>query len=120
MSLTVYGFHDRPHEFAVTKVGAPLEECEFLLDFSRPLQKISWLGVTNRWVGVTIALMVPVVHKSEEKGEFVIGVSRGEPYFVDLPNLWREHSGKVRTIKIESIGGLELVAAFGKHFPDNC
>ncbi|MBI4205627.1 MAG: hypothetical protein HY527_11430 [Betaproteobacteria bacterium] len=119
MALTVYGFHDRPHDFAVTKVAAPLEECVFLLDFSRPLQKIRWLGVTNRWLGITVALMVPVVHQGEEKGEFVMGISRGEPYFHDLPKLWREHRGAVRTMKSERVGGLELIAAFGTHFPEN-
>ena len=54
--LTLFGFRDRPHDFAATKVGAAVEECVFILDFARPLERIRWLGVTNRWLGVTVVL----------------------------------------------------------------
>src|SRR5215467_4491273 len=97
--LTLFGFCDRPHDFAATKVGANLEECVFLLDFARPLERIRWLGVTNRWLGVTVALLVPVVHQGQGKSEFVIRVHRGQPYFSGIPKLWRYHSGATRKIR---------------------
>jgi hypothetical protein len=47
VALTLFGFHGRPHDFAVTKADLPLEECVFLLDFSRPLGKHRWFGKYN-------------------------------------------------------------------------
>ena len=44
MALIPYGFSDRPDDFAATKVGAALGECDFLLDFTRPLETIHWFG----------------------------------------------------------------------------
>ena len=44
MALILYGFSDRPDDFAATKVGAALGECDFLLDFTRPLETIHWFG----------------------------------------------------------------------------
>jgi hypothetical protein len=119
MALTLYGFRDRPHDYAATKVGATLDECAFLLDFSRPLERIRWLGVNNRWLGVTVGLLVPVVHHGQDKGEFVIGLHRGQPYFADIPNLWREHRGARRTIRSEPVDGLQLIAEFARHFPED-
>ena len=120
MALTLFGFHDRPHDFAVTKARASLEDCVFLLDFLRPVERIRWLGITNRWLGLTVNLLVPVVHKGQDKGEFVIGLHRGQPYFEDIPKLWRQHYGTTRTIKSEPIDGLEVIADFGRHFPEDC
>ena len=120
MALTLFGFQDRPQDFAVTKAGLPLEECAFLLDFTRPLEKLRWFGVTNRWLGFTTGLFVPVVHQSEEKGEFIVSLQHGHPYFADIPRLWQKHGGTTRTIRSEPVGGLEIVAAFAKHFPDDC
>lgn len=120
MALTLYGFHDRPHDVAATKIGAAIEDCAFLLDFSRPLERVRWLGVKNRWVGLTLGLLVPVVHHGEDKGGYVIGVERGQPYFVDISKLWKEHRGMPRTIKSEKIDGLRVIADFGTHFPEDC
>jgi len=120
MSLTLFAFHDRPHDFAVTKAGAALEDCAFLLDFTRPLERIRWLGITNRWLGIAVGLLVPVVHQGQDKGEFVISVRRGQPYFEDILKLWREHSGARRTIRSEPVDGLDIVADFGRHFPQDC
>lgn len=120
MTLTLFGFHDRPHDFAATKTGAALEDCTFLLDFARPLERMRWLGITNRWLGVTVGLLVPVVHQGEGKGGYVISVRRGQPDFTDIPKLWREHSGTTRTIRSEPVDGLEIVADFGRHFPEDC
>jgi hypothetical protein len=119
MALTLFGFHDRPDDFAVTKAGLPLEECVFLLDFSRPLERLRWLGVANRWLGFTLGLLVPVVHESEEKGGYIISVQRGQPYFADIPKLWRKHRGTRRTLRSQPVGGLDIIAAFARHFPED-
>jgi len=29
MAMTIYGIHNYPHDFAVTKIDAPLAECAF-------------------------------------------------------------------------------------------
>ena len=120
MALTLFGFHDRPHDFAVTKSDAALEDCAFLLDFNRPLERIRWLGIKNRWLGITLGLLVPVVHHGQDKGEYVIGVHRSQPYFEDIPKLWRQHYGSTRAIRSEPADGLDIVANFGRHFPEDC
>lgn len=120
MSLTLYGFHEFPNDFAVTKIDAGLDDCSFLLDFSRPLQRSRWLGIVNRWVGPTISLGVPVVHHAEQEGSFVIYVGRSDPYFRDIQTLWKKHSGTKRRTVGASAGGLEIAADFGRHFPDGC
>jgi NTP pyrophosphatase (non-canonical NTP hydrolase) len=84
MALTLFGFQDRPHDIGVSKTCDAPGECVFLLDFSRPVEKIRWLGIRSRVFGPTVALPVPVVHLGEKAGTFVFGVSRGEPYFADL------------------------------------
>jgi len=40
MALRLFGFQGHPHDFAATKAGLPLEDCVFLLDFSRPLGRL--------------------------------------------------------------------------------
>jgi len=119
MSLTLFGFHDRPHDFAATKTGATLEECVFLLDFMRPLEWIRWFGVRNRWAGITVVLLVPVVHLGEVEGEFVISINRGEPYFEAIPKLWNRHYGIARTTRPKPVDPLEIVADFGRHFTED-
>ena len=120
MSLTIYGIQNYPHDFLVTNVGAPLEQCAFLLHFGRKLERVRWLFGRNKWIGFTVGLLVPVVHLSERKGGFVIGVSRGEPYFTDILKLWKQHSGTSSSRTITEADGLEVVADFGRHFPNDC
>src|SRR4051812_8261571 len=105
MALTIFGFRDRPHDFAVTKAGAELGDCAFVLDFSRPLKRIRWLGVTNRWVGITVSLSVPVIHQGEDRGGYVVSLHRSEPYFADIPKLWRDHYGTRRSIRTDPADG---------------
>ena len=120
MSLTVYGIHSYPHDFAVTKIDAPLDQCAFLLDFGRKLERRRWLFRRNKWIGITVGLLVPVVHLGEHDGGFVIGLSRGEPYFTDMPKLWKQHFGSSSARTIPQVDGLKIVADFGKHFPNDC
>ncbi len=117
MSIQLFGLHDRPHNIAVTKIDVPLEDCVFLLDFSRPLEKFRWFGVFNKWVGITAGFLVPIVHQSGESDGFKISVSSGEPYFIELPKLWKQHHGSKRTMVTPQINQLEIIADFGRHFP---
>jgi hypothetical protein len=98
-----------------TKAGAAPRDCVFLLDFSRPLERRRWLGI-----GPTVGLLVPVVHRSEQSGGYVVGVARGEAYFVDIPKLWKRHAGSPRTLTAPPIDALEVVADFGRHFAADC
>lgn len=120
MPLTLYGLHDRPHNIAATKVGADVADCVFLLDFSRPLERVRWFGIKNRWWGLTLGLFVPVVHQAEEQGGYIISVHRSEPYFADIPKLWKQHRGMPRTISANKIGALDVIADFARHFPQDC
>jgi len=120
VALQLFSFRDRPNDFAATKSGLPLEQCVFLLDFSRPLQRLRWFGTTNKWIGPTYGLLVPVVHVSEQAGTFCFGVSSGEPYFADIPRLWKRHAGTRRTIYDPPTEGFELIADFATHFAADC
>jgi hypothetical protein len=97
MALQLIKLHAHPNELAVTKIGAVITDGAFFLDFSRPLERIRWLGVRNRWIGFTIGLLVPVVHQGEHTGGYVIGVTPTDPYFGDLQALWKTHYPLKRT-----------------------
>ena len=120
MPLQIFGFHSHPSAFAVTKAEVSLEDCVFLLDFSRPLERLRWLGFHNNWAGITVGLGVPIIHQGEEKGGFVFAVNRGEPYFSDIQSLWRKHRGAPRTIITPLVEPFQVIADFGSHFPSNC
>lgn len=120
MALQIFGFHTHPGSFPVTKADVALEECVFLLDFSRPLKRLRWLGVYNEWVGISVGLFVPVVHKGESSGGYVFSVRRAEPYFVDIEKLWRKHRGSKRTMVAPSVEPAQIVADFAHHFPEDC
>lgn len=119
MTIQLFGFHDRPHDFAVAKAEVSLEECLFLLDFSRPLERLRWFGAYNKWVGITIGLSVPVVHLAQQSGGYVISVSRGEPYFIDIQKLWKKHYGSKRTLVATPIDALSVAVDFINHFPED-
>lgn len=120
MALHLFASPEHPHGIAVTKAGLPMEECVFLLDFSRPLQKLRWFGAVNEWLGFTVDLSVPVVHQSEMSGGFVIGVRRGEPYFSEIQDLWKNHYGSARMLVESHSDAIRVVADFGTHFPQDC
>lgn len=58
--------------------------------------------------------------KDRTKASSFFGVRRGQPYFEDIPKLWREYSGTRRHIRSVAVDGLEVVADFGRHFPEDC
>lgn len=107
------------NEIAVTKVDGVIPDGTFFLDFSRPLERLRWLGVHNRWIGFTSGIFVPVVHQGEDNGGFVIGVSSGEPYFTDLQVLWKKHYPAKRSPPTTKADGLKIVADFATQFPED-
>jgi hypothetical protein len=119
MSLTLFGFPGKPHDVGVSKTSAEPSECSFLLDLARPVERIRWFAVRNTLFGPTVALLVPVVHVGEKGGGLVFGVSRGEPYFEDIPNLWHKHHAAPRTLFADPVDGLQVVADFARHFPED-
>lgn len=119
MTLALFGFPDAPHDIGVSKTCAEPNACAFMLDFSRPVEMIRWFGVRNSMLGPTVALLVPVVHVGETSGGYVFGVSRGEPYFKDIPKIWRKHLKASRMLVAEHVDGFEVVADFARHFPED-
>jgi hypothetical protein len=119
MATGLIKLHPFPNEIAVTKTGVVVTDGAFLLDFSRPLQHVRWLGVVNRWLGFTVGVFVPVVHQGEEVGSFVIGVERSDPSFADLLTLWRSRYPSKRTKPTNVADGLKVVADFEKQFPED-
>ena len=120
MPMQIFGYPGFPNDIGVTKIDVQPDECAFFLDFQRPLEKIRWFGVLNKWIGPTVALGVPIAHASEQSGGYVIGVHRSEPYFLDVPRFWKEHRGTARSMVTKSEDGLRIIADFGTHFPEDC
>ena len=120
MAISLYEISGHQAAYAVTKIDASWEDCAFILDFSRPLETHRWCGFNNRHVGILVALSVPIIHISETEGEFVMYVPRSDPHFQNVRQLWRTHRGEKRTLFAAPLGGLETVADFGRHFPENC
>ena len=93
----------------------------FFLDFARPIQHLRWSGFWNRWVGIKMSLVVPVRHQSEQVGQRVIAVDRGDPYFKELQRLWKERfpsSAKSRAAGLEATAA-EVQADFELQFPED-
>lgn len=119
MPLNLFCFPDTPHDVGVSKTSAEQSECSFLLDFARPVERIRWFGIRNAVFGPSVALLVPVVHVGEKAGCYVVGVSRSEPYFEDIPKLWRKRQAAPRALSAYPVDGLQVVADFARHFPED-
>ena len=120
MALQLFGFHTHTHDFAVSKTCSSWEDCSFLLDFARPLKRIRWLGARNSWFGPTVALLVPVIHTGQRVGGFVVGVSRNDAQFRNIQKLWKLNYKSARELVSPKIDNLQIIAAFGQHFPEDC
>lgn len=119
MALQLIKLHAHPNEMVVTTVGSVVADGAFFLDFSRPLERVRWLGIRNRWIGFTVGVFVPVVHQGEQCGGYVIGVSPGDLYFPDLQALWKAHYPSKRTPPATAADGLKIIADFATQFPDD-
>jgi hypothetical protein len=119
MALQLVAFENQPGRIAATKVGSTVSDGRFFLDFTRSLEVIRWLGVRNRFVGVAVALLVPVVHEGEKAGGFVVSVNAGEPYFRNIRGLWKAHFPSEPVTVPQHADGLQVIADFATQFPQD-
>lgn len=106
-----------PEEIAATQVRTCRDDGAFFLDFSRPLQRLRWLGVWNTRVGYTMSLIVPVVHQGEHPGTRTIAVDRIDPYFRELQRLWRTRHPLVRPAPAVTVPQTQVDDDFAAQFP---
>jgi len=108
-----------PGEIAAAKLDHSLPERPFFLDFSRPLLRQRFCGLWNRWIGMTLALQVPIIHEGESAAQHVITVDRIDPYFKELQRLWQERHPAARPAMRRHVGKQRIEADFAAQFPDD-
>lgn len=106
-----------PDEIAATQVQTCRDGGAFFLDFSRPLQRLRWLGVWNTRVGYTMSLTVPVVHQGEHPGTRTIAVDRIDPYYRELQRLWQTRHPHTRQTPALTVPQAQVDADFAAQFP---
>lgn len=119
MSLLLLQLAAHPAEIAATKLEHCLPDGAFFLDFSRPLGRQRFCGVWNRWIGTTMALVVPVIHMGEASGRHLIEVDRVDPYFKELQRLWLGRYPLTRPEPQRRVDRLRIEADFAAQFPDD-
>lgn len=119
MPLLLLQLGAHPTEIAATRLDACVEGGAFFLDFSRPLGRLRWLGGWNRFLGLTMSLLVPVVHQGESSGRRTIAVDRGDPYFAELQRLWKERYPLVRPAPVSEVPASRIAEDFVTQFPDD-
>ena len=112
MALRLFKIDKYPTRIAISDVDTFVVGGAFFLDFSRPLELRRWLGV-----GPAIAAFVPVIHEGEKAGGYVVGIERGNPYFDDIRELWRQRHPSAAPAPEAAVDGLKIVADFGSQFP---
>ncbi|MGD9834771.1 MAG: hypothetical protein AB7U92_18625 [Piscinibacter sp.] len=119
MALLLLQLGAHPNEIAATQRDECIEGGAFFLDFSRPLGRLRWCGAWNRRLGVTMSLIVPVVHQGEGSGSRSIAVDRGDPYFAELQRLWKERFPRERARPSSDVPAEKVDADFATQFPDD-
>ena len=117
MALLLLQLGAHPNEIAATRQAACVEEGAFFLDFSRPLGRLRWLGGWNRWLGLTMSLVVPVVHEREAGGWRTIAVDRWDPYFAELQRLWKERYPLARPTPTSLAPATRIAEDYARQFP---
>lgn len=117
MPLLLLQLGAHPDEIAATQREDCLDGGAFFLDFSRPLGRLRWCGAWNRWLGLTMSLLVPVVHQGEHPGRRVIAVDRGDPYFAELQRLWKARHPAARPEPAVRVDAARIDADFAAQFP---
>ena len=117
MPLSLIAFENPPRRFAATKIDATVPNGRFFLDFTRKLEVIRWFGVRNRYLGLAVGLLVPVVHEGEKFGGFVFSLNAGELYFMDIRQLWKIHFPSKPEVVCQEADGLKIIVDFATQFP---
>ena len=117
MALLLLQLGAHPAEIAATRRESCVEDGAFFLDFSRPLERLRWLGAWNRKLGFTMSLIVPVIHQAEAAGLRCIAVDRGDPYFAELQRLWRQRFPTARPAPVSVASTAQIAAGFAAQFP---
>jgi hypothetical protein len=117
MPLLLIQLAAHPDEIAATFTEACLPNGAFFLDFSRPLARQRFCGVWNARVGITMALVVPVVHQGQAQGRLVIVVDRGDPYCKELQRLWQERYPTARGNPGSLAASSQVMVDFETQFP---
>jgi hypothetical protein len=109
-----------PNRIAVSDTDSFITDGAFFLDFSRPIEVRRWLGFRNRWVGLAVGVLVPVIHQGEKSGAYVVGVHRNDLYFKDLRRYWKAQYPSKTVPPTPPMDGLKIIADFAAQFPNDC
>ena len=120
MTLRLFELSGYPNQIAASDTDSFVPGGTFFLDFSRPLEQRRWFGVANRWIGIPIAVFMPVVHEGEHNGGYVVGVHRSNPSFAQVRALWKERFPSKGLSPTTEADGLKIIADFAAQFPDHC
>jgi hypothetical protein len=120
MNVRLFELVDHPGRVAISNTGSYIIGGAFFLDFSRGVKVRRWFGKPNWRFGITVGLMVPVIHESEQKGEFVVGIHRSEPCFVAVRTLWKTRYPSIATPPSTMADGLKIISDFANQFPNDC
>lgn len=117
MALLLLQLGAHPQEIAATQRESCVDGGAFFLDFSRPLERLRWLGAWNRKLGFTMSLIVPVIYQAEAAGRRSIAVDRGDPYFAELQRLWVQRFPTARPAPVSEASTAQIAADFAAQFP---
>ena len=121
-TVRLFELPNHPGRVALSKLDSFVVGGTFFLDFSRPLEKLKrlWLVGLNRRFGLTIALVVPVIHETEsDPGGYIVGVHRSDPAYDVVRDLWRTKYPSKSEPPTQPLQGLKIIADFARQFPDD-
>jgi len=120
MKVRLFKLDSHPKQIAISKSELFVIDGSFFLDFSRPLKRLRWFGVLNRWFGHTASLLVPVIHQGQGNSELIIGIHRNDPHFSYVLALWETHYPSTVVPPTTMADGIKIVTDFAAQLPDNC
>ena len=119
MALQLFQFDEFPNKIAVSKIDSFVTGGVFLLDFSRPIQIQRWLGISNNWIGISLGILVHVVHQSEEHGGYLISVEKSDSLYKEFRALWKQRYPSKKHTPSNLDDGLKIITDFAAQFPED-
>lgn len=114
VTLRLFKVDNHPKRIAICGVDTFVVGGAFFLDFSRPLRLRRWLGV-----GPVTGASVPVVHEGQSRGDYVVEIDRGNPYFADIRELWRLRYPLAPRPPATRADATKIAADFASQFPNH-